>query len=99
MWMGGMWVTILNMVVRVGPIEKVTCEQKLEEDKTAILISGERIYQTRFISYVLLQINPGLLDGSVIKNLPAKQEMRVQFMGQKDPLEEEIATYSLFLLG
>ena len=27
MWMDGMWVTILNMVVRVGRIEKVTCEQ------------------------------------------------------------------------
>lgn len=43
MWMGGMWVTILNMVVRVGRIEKVTCEQKLEEDETAILTSGGRI--------------------------------------------------------
>ena len=48
---------------------------------------------------MLLQINPGFLDGSVVKNLPAKQEMRVQFMGQKDPLEEEIATYSIFLPG
>ena len=26
-------------------------------------------------------------DGSVIKNLPAKQETRVQSLGQEDPLE------------
>ena len=83
----------------MGPIEKVTCEQKLEEDETAILISGGRIYQTGFISYVLLQINPGFPGGSVVKNLPAKQETWVRFLGQKDPLEEEIATYSIFLPG
>ena len=37
----------------------------------------------------------GFPDGSAIKNLPAIQEMwetRVQSLGQKDPLEEEMAT-------
>ena len=97
--MGGMWVTILNMVFRVGPIEKVTCEQKLEVDETAILMSGGRIYQTGYISYVFLQINPGFPGGSVVKNLRAKQETWVSFLGQKDPLEEEIATHSVFLPG
>ena len=28
------------------------------------------------------------------KNPPAKQEMRVQSLGQEDPLEEEVATHS-----
>ena len=34
---------------------------------------------------------------SVVKNLPAKQEMRVRSLGQEDPLEKEIATHSSIL--
>ena len=30
----------------------------------------------------------------MVKNLPAKMEMRVQFLGRKDPLEKEMATHS-----
>ena len=33
----------------------------------------------------------------MIKNLPAMQEMRVRSLGQKDPLEEEMATHSSIL--
>ena len=33
----------------------------------------------------------------MVKNLPAMQEMQVQSMGQGDPLEKEIATYSSIL--
>ena len=29
----------------------------------------------------------------MVKNLPAKQEMWVQSLGQEDPLEKEMATY------
>ena len=42
----------------------------------------------------------GLHSGSVVKNLPAMQEtqetqeMRVQFLGWEDPLEEEMAMHS-----
>ena len=32
-----------------------------------------------------------------VKNLPAMQEMRVQFWGQEDPLEEDMATHSSIL--
>ena len=35
--------------------------------------------------------------GSVVKNLPAKQEMQVQSLGQKDPLVKEMATHSSIL--
>ena len=35
--------------------------------------------------------------GSAVKNLPAMQEMQVQFLGQEDPLEEEMATCSSIL--
>ena len=30
----------------------------------------------------------------VVKNLPAMQETQVRSLGQEDPLEKEIATYS-----
>ena len=38
-------------------------------------------------------IDLSFLGGSVIICLPM-QEMKVQFLGQKDPLEKEIATHS-----
>ena len=37
------------------------------------------------------------LVAQVVKNLPAMQETRVQFLGQEDPLEEEMATHSSIL--
>ena len=33
----------------------------------------------------------------MVKNLPAVQETQVQFLGQEDPLEEEMATHSSIL--
>ena len=39
----------------------------------------------------------GFLGGSVVKNPPTRQEMPVQFLGQEDPTEEEIATHSSIL--
>ena len=35
--------------------------------------------------------------GSVVKNLPAMQEMRAQSLGQEDPLEVGMATHSSVL--
>ena len=43
---------------------------------------------------VLSIITPG---GSVVKNLPAKQETQVQSLGGEDSLEKEMATHSSFL--
>ena len=34
----------------------------------------------------------GFPGGSVVKNLPAMQEMWVRFLGWEDPLETEMAT-------
>ena len=31
--------------------------------------------------------------GSVVRNPPAMQEMRIQSLGQEDPLEKEMATH------
>ena len=36
--------------------------------------------------------------GSIVKNLPAKQELQVQFPGQEDHLEKEMATHSCILV-
>ena len=37
------------------------------------------------------------LIAQLVKNLPAVQETRVQFLGKEDPLEEEMATHSSIL--
>ena len=39
----------------------------------------------------------GFPGGSVVKNLPAKQETLVRSLGQEDPLEKEKATHSTIL--
>ena len=40
----------------------------------------------------------GFPNGSVVKNPPGMQETRVQYLGQEDALEEEMATYSSILV-
>ena len=39
----------------------------------------------------------GFLGGSVLKNVPAKQETQVWSLGQENPLEKEMATHSSIL--
>jgi len=39
----------------------------------------------------------GFPRGSAVKNPPAMQELQVQFLGWKDPLEEGMVTYSRIL--
>ena len=34
------------------------------------------------------------LEAQLVKNLPAMQEIWVQFLGQEDPLEKKMATHS-----
>ena len=45
-------------------------------------------------TYSSLKLTSGFPDGSVVKNQLPVQEMRVQSLGQEDPLEEEMATHS-----
>ena len=40
----------------------------------------------------------GFPGGSMVKNPPAMQEMWVQSLGQKDPLEKEMTTHSCILV-
>ena len=51
-----------------------------------------KISKTQFLPK--LGSSPG---GSVVKNLPDKQETWVWFLGSEDPLEEEMATHSSIL--
>ena len=44
-----------------------------------------------------LTLYEGFPGGSVIKNLPDKQEKRVRSLGHEDPLEEEMTTHSSIL--
>ena len=37
------------------------------------------------------------LVAQMVKNLPAVQEVQVQYLGQEDPLEKEMATHSSIL--
>ena len=48
-------------------------------------------------SLICISNNKGFPDGSVVKNPSAKKQMRVQFLGQEDPQEKEIATHSSIL--
>jgi len=41
----------------------------------------------------------GFSGGSVVKNPPARQETRVQSLGQKDPLEKGMTIPSIILPG
>ena len=56
--------------------------------------SFKDVYKDVFIVYRNLR---GLPDGSVVKNLPTKQEMQVMSLGGEDPLEKEMATHSSIL--
>ena len=40
-----------------------------------------------------ISIQLGFPGGSVVKNPPDKQEMRVQLLGWEDPLEKDMATH------
>ena len=51
-----------------------------------------------YIKSTYHQINlMGFPGGSVVKNLPAMQETRVQSLGQEDPLEKEMTIHSSIL--
>ena len=40
----------------------------------------------------------GFPDGSAVKNLPAVQDLRVQSLGQEEPLEKGMAIHSSILI-
>ena len=47
--------------------------------------------------YCMVLEKMGFPEGSEIKNLPAMQETQVQSLGQRDPLEKEMASHSSIL--
>ena len=47
--------------------------------------------------YLIYSQGRDSLIAQLVKNLPAVQETQVQFLGQEDPLEKEMATHSSIL--
>ena len=52
-------------------------------------------HETHFICF--LPSSEGFPGGSVVKNLPARQETRVASLAREDPLEKEMAAHSSVL--
>ena len=67
----------------------------IHRQRTIICHTWWRIW--RCLRHLLKDVLQGFLGGSVVKNLPAKQETWVWFLGWEDPLEKEIATHSSIL--
>ena len=59
-------------------------------------INGTEFESARYIIGAQ-QNNWASLMAQTVKNLPAVQETRIQFMGQEDPLEKEMATHPSIL--
>ena len=47
--------------------------------------------------YMYFLNNPTTLVAQMVKHLPTMRETRVQFLGQEDPLEKDMATHSSIL--
>ena len=68
-----------------------------------IYISIQILFHYRLLQdteYSSLYYTVGFPGSSVVKNLPAKQEMQetwVRYLDREDPLEKEVATYSSIL--
>ena len=50
-----------------------------------------------FVSFDLKEVIRASLIAQLVKKLPAMQETQVQFLGQEDPLEKEMASHSSIL--
>ena len=57
---------------------------------------GVIIVPTPLVSVKSKQVK-GFLSGSMIKSHLPRQEMRIQYLGQEDPLEKEMAIHSSIL--
>ena len=51
----------------------------------------------RNISVIYIMVMSASLVAQMVKNLPAMQETWVQFLGQEEPLEKEMAIHSSIL--
>ena len=52
------------------------------------------VYSHTVVYLIRFYYTTGFPGGSVVRNPPAKQQMRVRSLGQEDPLEKEVATHS-----
>ena len=67
------------------------CHEMRSQQKTPSLLLLSCLFQLRLSGTWVSQV------AQVVKNLSAKQEMGVRFLGWEDPLEKEMATHSTIL--
>ena len=90
----------MRSVVLISSWFRVPAELSTESKRENLLSCSSGTYLvTKLLLIFLLspRWNEGFPGGSVMKNLPAKQEMGVQSLGGEDPLEKEMATHSSVL--
>ena len=66
-------------------------------DQVKIIEGIAIVFVRPFICIISLVLTQGFHSGSMVKNLPAMQDMQVWSLGQEDPLENGIATHSSIL--
>ena len=57
----------------------------------------QKVYMQCICIHIYLYSLTGFLGSSMVKNPPAKQDIRVQSLGGEDPLEKEMALHSSIL--
>ena len=68
------------------------------QQSDSVIHTHVSFFFSKMFPFRLLQnIEQNFSGGSVVKNLPAMQEMQVQSLGQEDPLEKCMATHSSIL--
>ena len=79
-------------------MDKNFCFQQSDRLGTLINLPAEKCFFKCWIRYFLSLLNAQIwasLVAQTVKNLPARQETRIQSLGWEDPLEKETATHSL----
>ena len=71
----------------------------IEINFTCFLLFCIIVLHTTYSAYLFLFILLSCPGGSVVKNLPAMQELWIPSLGQEDPLEKDMATHFTFLPG
>ena len=68
--------------------------EKLSVDLITITAENAPVFSNLLLKYFFCENFSG---GSGVKNLPTKQEMRVQSLNQEDPLEKKVTTHFYIL--
>ena len=87
----------LELCIQIGISFLFSCAFSIPQSPDIVPIPPRLSSQCHLFQEALIACCFGMLGfsgGSVVKNMPANAEMRVQSLGQEDPLEKEMATHS-----